>query len=272
MMAVLGTMAGGAAWPVGRRRGQGMNCGQVRCRLRGKMICPQCKAEYRQGFTRCADCDVELVYELPATKSDAAETSQAAPADEADEDPFCSFWQGDDPRLHAELCAVFDDAGIQHKTVRRQDHLFNLSNYPAFQIGVPFSLYEKAETAVKEAFDLDPSNPRAVETLSPPFLLPQSPRSIRKLPYMLALRSDENIPGPPTDGNLSDEQSEEATAEVWTGDDHVLRDMLIASLRENQIPVRQGNAGDKISLFVRPEDEDRTREIVREIVEGAPPE
>jgi hypothetical protein len=24
------------------------------------MICPQCKAEYRQGFTRCADCDVEL--------------------------------------------------------------------------------------------------------------------------------------------------------------------------------------------------------------------
>jgi hypothetical protein len=25
------------------------------------MYCPQCKAEYRQGFTRCADCDVELV-------------------------------------------------------------------------------------------------------------------------------------------------------------------------------------------------------------------
>jgi len=25
------------------------------------MFCPQCKAEYRQGFTRCADCDVELV-------------------------------------------------------------------------------------------------------------------------------------------------------------------------------------------------------------------
>jgi len=25
------------------------------------MYCPQCKAEYRQGFTRCSDCDVELV-------------------------------------------------------------------------------------------------------------------------------------------------------------------------------------------------------------------
>jgi hypothetical protein len=25
------------------------------------MICPQCKAEYRQGFTHCVDCDVDLV-------------------------------------------------------------------------------------------------------------------------------------------------------------------------------------------------------------------
>src|SRR5882762_3812390 len=25
------------------------------------MYCPQCKGEYRQGFTRCSDCDVELV-------------------------------------------------------------------------------------------------------------------------------------------------------------------------------------------------------------------
>src|SRR6185295_19187951 len=29
------------------------------------MYCPQCRSEYRQGFTRCSDCDVELVWELP---------------------------------------------------------------------------------------------------------------------------------------------------------------------------------------------------------------
>jgi hypothetical protein len=28
--------------------------------------CPQCGAEYREGFTRCSDCDVDLVPELPA--------------------------------------------------------------------------------------------------------------------------------------------------------------------------------------------------------------
>jgi hypothetical protein len=30
------------------------------------MFCPVCKVEYRSGFTRCADCDVDLVQELPA--------------------------------------------------------------------------------------------------------------------------------------------------------------------------------------------------------------
>jgi hypothetical protein len=28
------------------------------------MFCPVCKSEYRHGYTRCADCDVDLVYEL----------------------------------------------------------------------------------------------------------------------------------------------------------------------------------------------------------------
>ncbi len=29
------------------------------------MFCPQCKTEYRPGFTRCADCGSELVDSLP---------------------------------------------------------------------------------------------------------------------------------------------------------------------------------------------------------------
>lgn len=29
------------------------------------MICPECYAEYRPGFTRCADCGTELVDSLP---------------------------------------------------------------------------------------------------------------------------------------------------------------------------------------------------------------
>ncbi|MGE5352597.1 MAG: DUF2007 domain-containing protein [Syntrophothermus sp.] len=29
------------------------------------MFCPRCKAEYREGFTRCSDCGVDLVEKLP---------------------------------------------------------------------------------------------------------------------------------------------------------------------------------------------------------------
>ena len=33
------------------------------------MFCPQCRAEYREGFFRCSDCDIPLVDQLPADGS-----------------------------------------------------------------------------------------------------------------------------------------------------------------------------------------------------------
>ena len=38
------------------------------------MFCPECRVEYRPGFTRCADCDVDLVQELPVELSGAEKT------------------------------------------------------------------------------------------------------------------------------------------------------------------------------------------------------
>jgi hypothetical protein len=56
--------------------------------------------------------------------------------------------------------------------------------------------------------------------------------------------------------------------------------MIMASLRENQIPVRssRGDAESESTthsaerLYVLPEDEARAKEIVREIVDAVPPQ
>jgi len=33
------------------------------------MYCPNCRSEYRPGFTRCKDCEVALVVELPVEEA-----------------------------------------------------------------------------------------------------------------------------------------------------------------------------------------------------------
>ncbi|MGB6899385.1 MAG: hypothetical protein WBE12_12370, partial [Candidatus Acidiferrum sp.] len=63
------------------------------------------------------------MYELPAA---AIVPHEAVPPGDPEEDPFCSFWKGDDPRVHAELCGLLDEQGIPYKTIRRHDHLFNI--------------------------------------------------------------------------------------------------------------------------------------------------
>lgn len=116
------------------------------------MFCPLCKAEYREGFTHCVDCDVDLVNELPPDALVAATSQQAAAPGDPVEDPFCSFWTGDDPRLYLEICELLEKEKIPSKTVHREDHLFHISKYPAYQIGIPFSMFERAEAAIKDAY------------------------------------------------------------------------------------------------------------------------
>jgi hypothetical protein len=253
------------------------------------MICPQCKAEYRQGFTMCADCEVPLVAQLPPP------TSGSADSTERDEDPFCTFWKGDDPRIHAELCELLDQEGIPHKTVRRADHLFNLNSRSAFQIGIPFSFFEKAEAAIKNAYGDDEGTPAA------PVLLPDGSEHVIEAGILsglfdfakgyakgvqgsaaspTSLQTDSNEENSyleddedsRSDWNPTQWYAEDATVEIWSGDQTELGEMIAASLQENQIHSRSSNSAENCALFVLPGDEARAREIVREIVDAAPPE
>jgi len=269
------------------------------------MICPKCKAEYRQGYTSCADCHVLLVNHLPAARqrAEAGSDSRADP-DEANgdaetaaepgdpnRDPFCSFWKGTDLRICTEICAVLDEAGIPHKTIRRQDHLFNWNNQVPYEVGVPASLYEKAELAIKDTFGSEEGeNPLLLTEKSSESFMELVDLSIKeKLPE----REEEGRPGllelllwqkpgQQSEEVLFDEMpqrvpvdeakwhSEDASSQVWSGEPAEAREMIELSLRENEIGMRWESQGARAKLYVLPEDEERAKEIVREIVEGTP--
>jgi len=195
-----------------------------------------------------------LVHELP--EEALAVRTPAVPGD-PNQDPFCEFWRGDDPRLHSELCELLDQEGIQHKTVRHEDRLFRINDKSSFQIGIPYSLFEKAEAAVQAAFALDDDElPETAEEEPSPLELPES-----------TVPDDSR-----NDWDPANWFPEDATIEIWSRDYLYPGEIIELALRENQIHARLENADGRYAIFVLPEDESRAREIVKEVVEGAPPE
>ncbi len=61
------------------------------------------------------------------------------------------------------------------------------------------------------------------------------------------------------------------TVEVWNGNDDRIAQFLTAAMQENEIPIHIENPGDETRIYVSASNDKRAREIVREVVEGAPP-
>jgi hypothetical protein len=103
------------------------------------MFCPQCEAEYRPGFTRCSDCDVDLVEELPQ------ETAQQVEA-------LRIVWEGDSESDCVDVCRELQDAGIEYKVSQLpKSRYIKMVVYWRYKIGVPTSYYQKA----KEVLGID---------------------------------------------------------------------------------------------------------------------
>lgn len=213
------------------------------------MFCPQCKAEYRQGFTRCSDCDVDLVYAL-------AEAQQPPEGPEGPDAVLRSVWGGSSTVICADLCAKLKDAEIPFKVIRREDRLFNINAYPAIEIVVPLSFREKALDLIGDPNDAMPADEAEAESV-------------------LGLPAQDDVAEPEKDAGRYSEDwyPEDATMEVWSESGNDVAWMIEASLRENRIRSRTDTSEDgSRKVFVLPEDESRACEIVREITEGAPPE
>jgi len=220
------------------------------------MFCPVCQAEYREGFTRCTDCDIPLVESI------------AGDQPKAEMQGLALAWRGSDPTAFSAALAALKDAGISSYEISDHDQL-------AWELAAPKPGYrimvKKMDLAA--AHDLvAPFGERAAWAHA---------RDIWKGSNEFQHVDQENlqevpseIPSPEEDAPddiLAELDPKDATSEVWSGEQAMaltVRDCL----RENGIDCVLIDGGEARRVRVAPKFEARAKEIIREIIEATPPQ
>jgi hypothetical protein len=124
-----------------------------------ELICPSCGSEYREGFTRCASCDVDLV--------------ERAPPEGKSEVALVKVYETGDASVIPFLGSLFDDAGIEYMVKRESiQDLFGwgrMGTNLEFGLGRPVEFFvredaaEEARAIVKTLEDLPPADDAAVD-------------------------------------------------------------------------------------------------------------
>jgi len=220
------------------------------------MFCPVCKAEYREGFTRCTDCDIPLVESIAADQSN-AEMQDLALA-----------WRGSDPTAFSAALAALKDAGIASYEISDHDQL-------AWGLAVPKPRYRimvrKMDLPV--AHDLvAPFGERADWAHARDIWKGRNEFRDVEQEDSQKVRAEISSPEEPAPDDIPAELNpKDATAEVWSGE-HAMALTLRDCLRENGIDCVVSATGGATSVLVAPNFEGRANEIIREIIEATPPE
>jgi hypothetical protein len=223
------------------------------------MYCPVCHCEYVARVTVCPDCQVALVPELPGA------SSGESPSDA----PWTLIWSGGDPRRHEELCAVLEDEKIP---VRSSLDSGLLGLGASLDIYVPTPVATKAIDVLREIAAAEEEWRQSAGAGE------------------LELAAEDDLEASGTSEASAAWYPEDATVEIWSGENGELASMIAASLRENMIRFRAARDGEApdgaapddppdnampgsrtLRLFVLPEDDARARGIVRQIVDAVAP-
>jgi len=162
------------------------------------------------------------------------------------------LWAGEDPAMHAALLEELEAAEI-----RFADKSFGDDEVAPTADPLPIDWKPRFgfEVAV-----LSPDLTAAQEILEK--LLEEEPADIE-----IPAQDKANAAEPP----LVSTTEEHGAAEVWNGSDERIAQFLTAAMQENEIPIHLENPGEQTRIYVSAANEKRAREIVREIVEAAPP-
>jgi hypothetical protein len=172
------------------------------------------------------------------------------------------LWTGTDLPISGAITAALDKAGIPYHTQTRDVGLLPGLSQPVYAIFIPTRHHDAAQPALEDArhqFEdtqqpLDVANGDSAPSNEPP-----------------TERSESDVVNSTPDFVPESYDPDEATEEVWSGNDADMKDMLIASLRENGIGCELDNENNP-RIRVMPAASPRAREIVREVTEASPPE
>jgi hypothetical protein len=224
------------------------------------MFCPNCKAEYRVGFTECSDCQVPLVEKLP---DDSADAKARAVVDASN---VVKLWEGSDAGAFEALGAELKAANIRHEDLQGAGRLWGGGSLYPFAIWIEKTDEEAArEILANVCGEADASNAEGAD---------DSSRGAEGENAGQGTELEEEDLGaePPPDDGVEDFHPDDATLEVWSGEDKQMADYLKMSLNENGIGCVVAEDGGKRKVVVLPAAELRAKEIVRQVVDATPPQ
>ncbi len=162
------------------------------------------------------------------------------------------LWAGEDTALHSTLIEKLQTAGIpfidkstgDDRTVPSADIIpIDWKARFGFEVAVPSTRLAEAEKILEKLLDEEPVDMEIAENESlEPTISEREPSKVGA-----------------------------AICVVWSGSDEARAGFLVQALKENEIPARVETHGSEATVYVPPEEEMLAREIIREIVEGAPP-
>ena len=112
------------------------------------MFCPECRTEYREGFTACADCGMALVPELPP------DPPKETPSEGTGFEEVLGFM---DEGVVAIVKSLLDEEGIDYYIVGE----FSVSKGPDQKLMVRIDQAERARE-ILEDLEADEEDPDAI--------------------------------------------------------------------------------------------------------------
>jgi hypothetical protein len=252
--------------------------------MRG-MFCPVCHAEYRDGFTRCSDCDVDLVRQLAGP----AFVPKADRDRQEEEDTMQVLWSGVDPRVQNRITEALGEAGIEYDDEAAKSVLLPTAAERVLEVRVFASDMDAAKKAITGPSNDSDDGSGALSaefskgaSSSDPFRMDRSGSLLS--PHDGLKAQTDNAPQRADECKAeSDEPAEdeyveqyfdpdEATAEAWSGDGEDMAELYRTCLLNIGIGCVIDDANGSVRVLVMPASEKRAKEIVRQITEQTPME